>query len=86
MNSRHNKVPDRRRGSRLNARDAVGPNQRLDLELFRQEKLAKKLLADFCDGGSRGRRMINPYRPCNPIYGNLPAASRTRRSVEAEIT
>ncbi len=49
---------------------SVGPNQRLDLELFRQEKLAKKLLADFRDsnGASRGRRMINPYRPCNPVY------------------
>jgi hypothetical protein len=142
MNSRHNKVPDRCRGSRLNARNellfqpwflpkhitykihglmppqywkkmryyfedwgcivcgsegryhsngmcvrcyvktsrrlsqsirrhskSVGANQRLDLELFRQEKLAKRLLADFRDSNaSRGRRMIDPYRTCNPVY------------------
>ena len=48
---------------------SAGPNQRLDLELFRQEKLAKNLLADFRNSNApRGRRMIDPSRTCNPVY------------------
>lgn len=46
------------------------PNQRLDLEMFRQQRLAKKLLSKFRGFSSAhpGRRMIHPYRPCNPVY------------------
>jgi hypothetical protein len=50
------------------------PGQRLDLELFRQEKLAGKLLAKFSrrrPGGPKARR-IEPERS-NPVYEALSA-------------
>jgi hypothetical protein len=49
-------------------------NQRLDLELFRQEKLAKTLLGRFSPAraNSRGRR-VELQRSHNPVYEALCA-------------
>jgi hypothetical protein len=44
--------------------------QRLDLVLFRQQKLAKKLLKGFAPGNTvpSGRLTLQIYRPVNPVY------------------
>jgi len=54
------------------------PRMRLDLELFHQEKLAKKLLGRFA-GRSRGpsrRSRIDVPRLNNPVYDALSARPR----------
>jgi hypothetical protein len=55
-------------------RSRSNPRQRLDLVLFRQEKLAGKLLGRFSRGRRRGRgaRRTEPER-CNPVYEALSA-------------
>jgi hypothetical protein len=55
-------------------RSKSNPHQRLDLELFRQERLARKLLGKFSQrrkGGPKARR-IGPERS-NPVYEALSA-------------
>jgi hypothetical protein len=47
-------------------------NQRLDLELFRQEKLAKTLLGRFSPARDRKRR-VDLQRSHNPVYEALCA-------------
>ena len=47
-------------------------NQRLDLELFRQEKLAKTLLGRFAPARDRKRR-VDLQRSHNPVYEALCA-------------
>jgi hypothetical protein len=55
----------------------LGParRRRIDLELFRQQKLAKKLLGRFCDSNqaSKRRRRIGVPTPANPVYEALTA-------------
>lgn len=58
-------------------RAKTNSKQRLDLALFRQEKLAGKLLRRFAhrrEGGPKGRR-TEPERT-NPIYEALAATFR----------
>jgi len=47
-------------------------HKRLDLELFRQEKLAKRLLKPFASSaGPRQRRSADIHRTANPVYEAL---------------
>jgi hypothetical protein len=55
---------------RLKAR---GANRRLDLELFRQEKLAKGLLGRFTPAKSSARLTLDIHRGSNPVYEALCA-------------
>jgi hypothetical protein len=55
---------------RLKAR---GANRRLDLELFRQEKLAKGLLGRFTPAKSNARVTLDIHRGSNPVYEALCA-------------
>src|SRR5271155_4001318 len=72
----HRKIRDKLAKS-VKRHSKSDPEHRLAIELFRQEKLAKKLLSRYCHRSPLPSKIPGPYLPrSNPVYEALSALPR----------